>query len=109
MDCLPPLLNFSHWRRWLQSGQLVHAPAWALEASNNLGVAVFMDFFSTHNTATLVQQLLFGGPGNTWPVSVCFIRTTIVGQDHVPADPVRLTGQHSVWIKFSCALVAANS
>ncbi|CAJ1378568.1 unnamed protein product [Effrenium voratum] len=53
--------------RWLQSGQLVHAPAWALEASNNLGVAVFMDFFSTHNTATLVQQLLFGGH------SLCFL------------------------------------
>ena len=48
-------------RRWLKSGQLVHVPVWALQASNALGVAVLMDFFSVHNTFRLVWELLHGG------------------------------------------------
>eukprot|EP00930_Biecheleria_cincta_P060631 TRINITY_DN46251_c0_g1_i1.p1 TRINITY_DN46251_c0_g1~~TRINITY_DN46251_c0_g1_i1.p1 ORF type:complete len:524 (+),score=78.87 TRINITY_DN46251_c0_g1_i1:37-1572(+) len=53
--------------RWLQSGQLVHCPVWSLEAASDVGVAVFMDFFSVHNTCRLVQQLFSGDH------SLCFI------------------------------------
>jgi len=53
--------------RWLRSGQLVHCPVWSLEASSDIGVAVFMDFFSVYNTCKLVQQLFTGDH------SLCFI------------------------------------
>jgi len=53
--------------RWLKTGQLVHVPVWALQASNALGVAVLMDFFSIHNTCRLVWELLHGGH------ALCFI------------------------------------
>mmetsp|Transcript_6013 Transcript_6013/g.10933 ORF Transcript_6013/g.10933 Transcript_6013/m.10933 type:complete len:480 (+) Transcript_6013:43-1482(+) len=53
--------------RWLITGQLIHVPVWALQVSNGLGVAVLMDFFSIHNTASLLREVLSGGH------DVCFI------------------------------------
>eukprot|EP00931_Biecheleriopsis_adriatica_P048979 TRINITY_DN28317_c0_g1_i1.p1 TRINITY_DN28317_c0_g1~~TRINITY_DN28317_c0_g1_i1.p1 ORF type:complete len:494 (-),score=70.35 TRINITY_DN28317_c0_g1_i1:210-1664(-) len=53
--------------RWLKTGQLLHAPAWSLEAASNLGVVVFLDFFSIHNTLRLIKELSQGDH------SLCFI------------------------------------
>lgn len=47
--------------RWLLTGQLVHAPATAVEASTTVGVALFMDFFSVTNALVFLRLLMFGG------------------------------------------------
>ena len=44
-------------RRWLLNGQLVYAPVGAVEASSNIGVAAFMDFFSITNTVIFLRLL----------------------------------------------------
>jgi hypothetical protein len=45
----------------LLTGQLVHAPATAVEASTTVGVALFMDFFSVTNALVFLRLLMFGG------------------------------------------------
>eukprot|EP00913_Durusdinium_trenchii_P025611 g24038.t1 len=54
--------------RWLLNGQLVYAPVGAVEASSNIGVAAFMDFFSITNTVIFLR-LLAGKRGH----DVCFL------------------------------------
>ena len=48
-------------RRWLLNGQLIHAPATAVEASTTVGVALFMDFFSIANALAFLRLLISGG------------------------------------------------
>jgi len=47
--------------RWLLSGQLLHIPATAVEASTTVGVALFLDFFSIATAIAFLRLLISGG------------------------------------------------
>ena len=43
------------------SGQLLHIPATAVEASTTVGVALFLDFFSIATAIAFLRLLISGG------------------------------------------------
>ena len=60
VDAVQPSAHFLL-RRWLLSGQLLHVPATAVEASTTVGVALFLDFFSIATAIAFLRLLISGG------------------------------------------------